>query len=72
MTYKIENFEEIIKNKITLSRWAEKNNSTKQNISVILKKLLNEYTKNSEYIKFQSQIEIDKIKNEKSEKFDKK
>lgn len=64
MTYKIENFEEIIKNKITLSRWAEKNNSTKQNISVILKKLLNEYTKNSEYIKFQSQIEIDKIKNE--------
>ena len=66
MTYKIENFEEIIKNKITLSRWAEKNNSTKQNISVILKKLLNEYIKSSEYIKFQSQVEIDKIKKENS------
>lgn len=64
MTYKIENFEEIIKNKITISRWAEKNNSTKQNISVILKKLLNEYIKSSEYIKFQSQVEIDKIKKE--------
>lgn len=64
MSYKIEDFEEIIKNKITISRWAEKNSSSKQNISVILKKLLEKYTKNYEYIKFQIELEIDKLKKE--------
>lgn len=52
MVHSIGDFKEIISKKITITEWANKNHTTKQNVSMILKKNINDFVATEEYINF--------------------